>query len=152
MSAKKKPTKKTPAKKGKDDVIIAVRYGVTVPERDLIDLLRLDCSKKIKEFCSKVEAEMPKAMKEVFSVASGILGIIQDAWKDAIKFNSGEKNESARAKTDKQPKSGTLSEKEKVAIRILRMQGRTIKAISKEIHRSDKVVAPFVKTLPALNK
>lgn len=139
---------------------VAIRYGVTVPERALMDLLRLDCAGKIFEFRQGLDKLKPtavfskmKSLKEVFAIASGVLGIIQDAWKDALKEYADKTKLPVGTcppgcKPGKPTKTkASLTEIEKRKIRALRKQGLTIKAIGKEIHRAEKVVADFVRTL-----
>ena len=56
---------------------------------------------------------------------------------------------SKKPKASEEPKAKPLlSIEETKKIRALRKQGLSIKAIGKEIHRAEKVVADFVRTLP----
>ena len=154
MSSKKKSSKK-------DKVKIAIRYGVAIPERALMDLLRLDCagalvkfSKEFAEWSPKEILERMKGLGEVFNVTSAVLDLIQSSWQDALQeyaentklpknfYPAGCKP----AKTAKGKKG--LTEQEQRKVRALRKQGLSIKAIGKELHRAEKVVADFVRTLP----
>lgn len=154
MSSKKKNCKK-------DEVKIAIRYGVAIPERALMDLLRLDCagalvkfSKEFAEWSPKEILERMKGLGEVFNVTSAVLDLIQSSWKDALQeyAESTKLPKNVCPKGCKPAKSANvkkgLSEQEQHKIRALRKQGLSIKAIGKELHRAEKVVADFVRTLP----
>lgn len=154
MSEKKKNTKK-------DKVKIAIRYGVAIPERDLMNMLRLDCAAEMLKLSKEYEgwsseqifAKM-RELGDVFAVTTAVLGLIQDSWKDALQKYAKDvqlprgfcPKESKPVKSAKGKKG--LSEQEQHKIRALRKQGLSIKAIGKEIHRAEKLVADFVRTLP----
>lgn len=171
----------------KADIKVAIRYGVDIPERELRDLIRLDCAKKIltceKAFgelngiFQKNGAKLPLSvidnmidLHEALAVSSEVLAIVQEAWRYALE-DYVDKEKTARqpkgkeckkcqpskevkksaspAKKNKKslPKSG-LSPAEQNMVRSLRLNGLSIKAIGKEIHRNEKVVADFVRRLP----
>ena len=164
MSKKKKQTKN-------NNVKVAVRYGVAVPEKPLSELIRLNCAKELFSLSKDLEHLFPfapseeiKNLKEVFSVTSGVIGIIQDAWQKALKeFSDGKKppkgcypgkckpskpSKQTKPTKAKPTKKATLTETEQRKIRSLRKQGLSVKAIGKELHRAEKVVADFVRALP----
>lgn len=145
-------------KKKNNKFKVAIRYGVAVPEQALMDLIRLDCAKRISEFGKGIEMVSPKdfvakQIKDVFAVTASVLGIIQDTWKEALKEHADKTKLPTNCPSGHKPvkpltAKKSLSEIEKRKIRALRKQGLTIKAIGKEIHRAEKVVADFVRTLP----
>lgn len=145
------------AKLKKDDIKVALRYGISIPEKDLMKLLEFNCAKELKQlgiaFASDVPPECP-SVKSSLLLAAKILGNIQDAWEEALKeFADATKlpkgvvpkgyKEAEPTKT-----KAILSNDEKGKIRALRKTGLSIKAIGKEIHRAEKVVRDFCKTLP----
>lgn len=159
MSAKKK------AKKNK--IKLAIHCGVAVPEKAVMDLLRLDCAGKLYEFGRQFESlppaevfEQMKSLEEVLAVTAGVLAIVQNQWKDAFKkpekkadckgCKPPKKAKPAKGKkpTKKIKAKNPLTEVEQRKIRALRKRGLPIKAIGKEIHRAEKLVADFVRTLP----
>lgn len=162
MSAKKK------AKKNK--IKLAIHCGVAVPEKAVMDLLRLDCAGKLYEFGRQFESlppaevfEQMKSLEEVLAVTAGVLAIVQNQWKDAFKkpekkaectaCKPPKKAKPAKGKKTAKPAKpkkakAILSEIEQRKVRALRKRGLPIKAIAKEIHRAEKVVADFVRALP----
>lgn len=151
-----KPTKK--AKCNKDNV--AIRYGVAIPEKDLMQLLEFNCAEELRKlgvtFASDVPPECP-SVKASLLLAAKILKDIQDAWAaalkeyaDATKLPKGfvPKGCKPTKPVKTASKKPILSNEEKGKIRALRKSGLSIKAIGKEIHRAEKVVRDFCKTLP----
>lgn len=162
-----KPTKKAKCNKDK----VAIRYGVAIPEKDLMAILKFDCAKQIERMGKELFSEMKSLkwdngkvldfscpdMRAVCRTAATVLGIIQDAWTAALKeyadatklpkgfVPKGYKPAKPEKTASKKP---ILSNEEKGKIRALRKSGLSIKAIGKEIHRAEKVVRDFCKTLP----
>ena len=161
-----KAAKKTKSKKS--DYKIAIRYGVTIPEKDLMKLIELNCAKAIRDAGKSLFAHMKSMkwdngkildfsspdMRKVCSVAANVLEMIQDSWKEALREYADATKlpkdfiPSGFKPTKYKPAKAKLSNEEIGKIKALRKSGLSIKAIGKEIHRAEKVVRDFVHTLP----
>ena len=159
-----KPTKKAKCNKDK----VAIRYGVAIPEKDLMAILKFDCAKQIERMGKELFSEMKSMkwdngkvldfsspdMRAVCRTADTVLGIIQDAWTtalkeyaDSTKLPKGFVPDGYKSANPAKAKP-LLSNDEKGKIRSLRKSGLSIKEIGKEIHRAEKVVRDFCKKLP----
>ena len=143
--------KKTKPQGCKPDVAVKLSYGVTIPEDELMKLIQFDCAKAVKKMGEEFFKEIPAEL----AVASAVLGIIQDAWSDAVvdftkKGKKGQKKPAKKPiKTADKPKEA-LSPADVNTIVKLRKQGKSLKEVGKAIHRSDKTVSAYLKAHPEI--
>lgn len=170
-SAKKKTQKQNCEKKP----ILTIRYGVAIPEKQIIDLIESHSAKMIAELANKVSemglfadksSEDFWASNGLNSIMAGVkagldvLQIVEEAWADAV--HECTRSEKATKKPDakgckpcsdckpqKPTKSSSLafSPKEIALIEKLRKQGKSLKFIGKAIHHSDKAVSAYLKKI-----
>lgn len=173
MSKAKKTSK--PKMPKADKIRLNIRYGVSIPETDLMQLISNGgCAKKlrtmrkeIKEWVDDLSAaeywtyDVTKAngYAQVLATVANVLDIIEGAWTEALKEYAEDTKLPEHVKFPKQDKPskgkaklGTLSKEEQAKVKELRKQGFSIKAIGKTIHRAEKVVAEFVKTVDRKKK
>lgn len=161
---KKKPNKK------KDSIKVAMRYAVSVPEKDLMNLIKCNAAKTIKDFCRTVKSikksgKVPQgifdelnAFADTLVSISGVIDVVQQCWGSALKEYAEQtkfQSDDLQALTDRKPQAGNkpiLSKDEIAEIKRLRGNGMTIKYIGKAIHRREKVVSDFVKSFETKRK
>ena len=155
--------------KKKDDIKLAVRYAVSVPEKDLMTLIKGNGAAALKLFCSTVKAinksgKIPQGFfddlnkfNEVLKSIANIVYDVQVTWEDALKKYAEEgKSPSDDLNKWNPPKVTTkkpsLSVEEKAKVERLRRKGFTIKDIGRELHRAEKVVSDYVHLLEKKTK
>lgn len=155
----------------KEDIVLAVKYCVELPDKVLHEVLSLGCAKKLDQFgqsfagCLEKIKKAGNISKEVLGQFSDIvkalaattvvLDIIEDTWSDKkgccnekCKELTGKKEEKPDCKKAKKQTAGGILTKEEMAnIKSLRKTGMSIKAIGKSIKRGEKVVANYVHEL-----
>ena len=155
--------------KKKDDIKFAVRYAVSVPEKDLMTLIKGNGAMALKLFCSTIKdinksGKIPQGFfddlnkfNEVLQSIANIVYDVQVTWEDALKKYAEEgKSPSDELNKWNPPqvttKRPSLSVEEKAKVERLRRKGFTIKDIGKELHRAEKVVSDYVHLLEKKNK
>lgn len=144
-------SKKT-AKQKKDDIKVIVRYGISVPEKDLFKIIKFDAADLLDKFFTE-----NKVAGRILDIIEPVINVIKDAqlvWASELLPYIKSGKSPADEKWTKKPtacpvkpspaKKPTLSKEEKETIQKLRKGGKTIKAIAKAIHRSDKAIAGFI--------
>lgn len=148
----------------------AVRYYVSVPEKDLMNLIKCNAAKTIKDLCKTVKSikksgEVPQgifdelnAFADTLISISGVVDQVQQCWADTLR-EYAEKSEihlgdlkGTTGKPKKVGKKAILSNEEIEEIKRMRGLGMTIKYIGKAIHRREKVVSDFVRSFEAKRK
>ena len=160
--------KKKTSKKPTNNVNVQVRYGISVPEPDMFNLIKNDAAGILSDFFEKYLKWIPN---DIYRISASLITVLRDAqaqwsaalapyiksgkspakedWvrKQMVKQHDGTKVKGAKAKKDKAAKP-KLSNAEVKKVVSLRAKGLSIKAIGKTIHRAEKVVADIVRTLP----
>ena len=168
MSKAKKPSKpKTP---NVDDIRFEVRYGVSIPETNLMELIRDGgCAGKLREMKKEIgewideltvdetlvsDIGKAKNYEKVLTTVADVLDIIEGAWKSALCEYAESTGFSKKPEKAAKAKStgGVLTKAEQAKVKALRKQGFSIKAIGKTIHRAEKAVADFVKSIDKKRK
>lgn len=155
--------------KKKDDIKLAVRYAVSVPEKDLMTLIKGNGATALKLFCSTIKAinksgKIPQGFfddigkfTDILESMANIAWDVQMEWEDALK-KYAEEGKSPSDDLDKwnlpkvTTKKPSLSLEEKAKVERLRRKGFTIKDIGKELHRAEKVVSDYVHLLEKKTK
>ncbi|MBO6031863.1 MAG: helix-turn-helix domain-containing protein [Prevotella sp.] len=160
--------KKKANKKKADKVKVIVEYGISVPEKALFDIIKFDAAGILEKFFSKKGTAFSPEIKEIADTVVEIVKGAQELWgcellpyiekgtspadedwvvkHTATPAKLGKKVVKPLKKIPK--KTGAyLSEAETKRIRSLRAKGMSIKAIGKAIHRSDKTVSAYLRTL-----
>ena len=150
--------------KKKDDIKLAVRYAVSVPEKDLMTLIKDNGAMALRMFCSTVKSikksgRIPQGFfddigkfTDILESMANIAWDVQMEWGEALKKYADEgKSPSEDLNKWNPPKVTTkkpsLSVEEKAKVERLRRKGFTIKDIGKELHRAEKVVSDYVHLL-----
>ena len=152
--------KKKTSKKPTNKVNVQVRYGISVPEPDMFNLIKNDAAGILSDFFEKYLKWIPN---DIYRISKSLITVLRDAqaeWSSALApyIQSGKspaKENWVRKQMTKQL-DGTkvkgakpkLSDAEVKKVVSLRAKGLSIKAIGKTIHRAEKVVADIVRTLP----
>lgn len=146
--------------KKKDNINVAVRYAVSVPEKDLMTIIKGNGAMALRLLCATVKdinksGKIPQGFfddlnkfAEVLESIANIVSDVHGTWGEALKPYADENrlpsDELKKLDPIKKPKKTALSFAEKVVVGRLRRKGFTIKDIGKEIHRAEKVVADYV--------
>ena len=154
--------------KKKGNIKVAVRYAVSVPENDLMTIIKGNGAMALRLFCSTVKdinksGKIPQGffddINKFMSVLESIANIVSEVhstWGAALKPYADENrlpsDELKKVDLTKKPTKTALSFAEKVVVRRLRRKGFTIKDIGKEIHRAEKVVADYVRLIEKRTK
>ena len=147
----------------KDNVKVSVRYAVSVPEKDLMNLVKGNASTVLRELCSTVKSikkngQVPQGLfdninklTDVIMSIANVVSEVQETWADALKKYVEEdrlpSDELLKLEQPRTVKRSCLTNDEKCAVERLRRKGFTIKDIGKTIHRAEKVVASYVHLL-----
>ena len=161
---KNKPEKK------KDNIKVAACYAISLPEKDLMNLIRCNAAKTIKDFCKTMKSikksgkvsqgiiEELNDFADTLMSISGVVDMVQQGWADMLKEYAEQTKlpssdlKACTGKTKKAGKNYILSKGEMDDIERMREMGMTIKQIGKAIHRREKVVSDFVKSVDAKRK
>ena len=160
-TAKRQKKDMTPKKT--DETMLAIRYGITIPEKELNDLIKMMCAEKLIELgksFNEVIEEMRKTengsvdaidflseFEDVLDVVTSVVSLIEKQWGAIIDQKEKGKKTMKTKKAKKpveSPAKFDLKSAEQAKIRALRKTGMPIKAIGKEIHRAEKVVSRYV--------
>ena len=155
--------------KNKGKIKLAVRYAVSVPEKDLMNIVKCDAASKLLSLCSTVKGikksgRVPQGffddlnrLTDALTSIAAIVSEVQGTWGEDLKkyvdegrLPSDDLNKySPPQKTEKNP---GLSKEEKAKVERLRKKGFPIKDIGKLIHRAEKVVSEYAHLLDKKKK
>lgn len=178
MATKKKEAKKKSNKPQNDDIILDCRIAVDFPENELVKIVTTRSLDTLTGFLKCLDHSISQASKETKKKYAGEIAVaeslssalamavktfeqIENQFGEELRHYAEEaklppKKKETKATDTKKPKKAPLgnhlSKQEKDTIKKLRKDGASIKAIGKAIHRAEKTVADFVKTLPTAKK
>lgn len=170
---KKIPVAKKPLTVVKKSVAVkpVVRFSVDIPDKDLENLIKLnaakafsDTARELKEFCSvfplpRIVGDSLEALAANCESVGFVLNVLQQGFSKNAKKPTMPKKGEQPVKIGKPIASVKptatyvkLSRLEKSRIKEFRSNGLSIKEIAKELHRSDRPVAAYVKTIEKKGK